>query len=64
MTTNILYAVRDRTTGKLVSDLTSKHKKYWEQYNACRAAIQNSFRYREERDRLEIVTFELVEVKK
>ena len=62
MITNILYAVRDKQTGKLISNLTSKHKKYWEQYNACREAIQNSFRYREERDRLEIVTFELVEV--
>ena len=64
MITNILYGVRDKMTGKLVSDLTSKHKKYWEQYNACRQAIQNSFRYREERNRLEIVAFELVEVKK
>lgn len=62
MITNILYAVRDKTTGKLISNLTSKHKKYWEQYNACRQTIQNSFRYREERDRLEIVAFELVEV--
>ena len=63
MITNILYAVRDKTTGKLISNLTSKHKKYWEQYTACRQAIQNSFRYREERENLEIVTFELVEVK-
>ena len=64
MITNILYAVRDKETGKLVSNLTSKHKKYWEQYSACREAMQNSFRYREDRDRLEIVTFKLVEVKK
>lgn len=64
MITNILYAVRDKTTGKLVSDLTSKHKKYWEQYNACRQAIQNSYRSRDNIDRYEIVTFELVEVKK
>lgn len=61
MITNILYAVRDKTTGKLVSDLTSKHKKYWEQYNACRQAIQNS--WHRNKDKLEIVTFELVEVK-
>ena len=61
MITNILYAVRDKTTGKLVSNLTSRKKKYWLQYNACKAAIQNSFRYREDRDRLEIVAFELVE---
>ena len=64
MITNILYAVRDKTTGKLVSDLTSKHKKYWEQYNACKATIQNSFYYKNRRSDLEIVTFELVEVKK
>ena len=64
MTTNILYAVRDKTTGKLVSDLTSKNKKYWLQYNACQSAIQNSFCYKNRRSDLEIVTFELVEVKR
>ncbi len=62
MITNILYAVRDTTTGKLVSNLTTKHKKYWEQYNACRQAIRNS--WHRNKDKLEIVTFELVEVKK
>lgn len=62
MLTNILYGVRDKQTGKLVSNLTSKHKKYYEQYNACRQAIQNSYRSRDNIDRYEIVTFELVEV--
>lgn len=62
MITNILYAVRDKTTGKLVSDLTSRHKKYWSQYKACKEAIRYS--YRSNKDNLEIVAFELVEVKK
>lgn len=62
MYTDTLYAVRNKQTGKLVSNLTSKHKKYWESRAACAQAIQNSFRHYDERSTLEIVQFKLIEV--
>lgn len=61
-----LYAVRDKSTGKLICDLTSRHKKYWEKRSSAIAAINNSYSYYKNfywEDRFEIVTFKLVEVK-
>lgn len=58
-----IYAVRNTKTGKLVSDLGSRHKKYWDRKSEVQAAVQNSFRYKYAMPgTLKIVTFELVEV--
>lgn len=62
-----LYAARDKSTGKLVSDLTSKHKKFWQRESDCRKAINeaNLKRLRwgfGRHGELELVIFELVEV--
>ena len=58
-----LYAARDTSTGKLVSDLTSPTKRFWQMKGACQEAIRRatSGRYRIY-DSLELVTFKLVEV--
>lgn len=63
MKTDYVYAAREITTGKLVSDITNPRKKYWQQENACRDAINKhncgrSFSYH---DKLELVKFRLVE---
>ena len=56
---NKLYAVRDKTTGKLVSNITNPRRKYWDRRNNAEAAIRKSYN----RNHLELVVFELVEVK-
>lgn len=38
-TTMKVYAVRDKNTGKFVSDLTSPRHKFWERENFCKQAI-------------------------
>lgn len=53
-----LYAVRDITTGKLVSNLTNPRRKYWDRRGNAVSAIQNHYG----RKNLELVTFKLVEV--
>lgn len=60
-----LYAARDKSTGKLVSDITNPRKKYWQRYGDAINAItkHNSRKYRKHGE-LELVTFELVEVKR
>ena len=70
---NYLYAVRDASTGKLVKDITNPGHKFWEKKGNCQKAIDE---YNARADRLipryfrttyegplELVTFELVEVK-
>lgn len=58
-----IYAVRNKTTGKLINNLTTKHKKYWDKYDACVKAVKNSYYYiPKAKDNFEIVTFKLVEV--
>lgn len=60
----ILYAARDTNTGKLVSDLTTKHKKFWEKEKAIKEVINKATNRRYPKyNSLELVTFELVEVK-
>ena len=58
----IIYAVRDVDTGKLVSNITSPRKKYWDQrvsaVNACAKAMSRKWETRT----LEVVAFKLVEV--
>ena len=63
-----VYAARDKNTGKLVSNLTSKHKKFWQRRNDCLKAINEANQQRlrwncYNRGELELVTFKLVEVK-
>ena len=58
-----IYAARDIETGKLASDLTNPKKKFWHRKSAAIEAINksNSSPYRH-RGKVELVTFELVEV--
>lgn len=59
-----LYAARDTSTGKLVSDITNPRKKFWQRKAAAREAIcyATSGRFKKYNS-LELVTFKLVEVK-
>lgn len=59
-----IYAARDPQTGKLVSDILSKHKKFWQRKADLQQAINSATngRYRKYNS-LELVTFQLVEVK-
>lgn len=69
-----LYAAREIETGKLVSDITNPKRKYWDRKSNAEKAIDSyNRRYankkleywdnRGEHSTLELVTFELVEVK-
>ena len=64
-----LYSARDTSTGKLVSDITNPGKRYWQRKEAAEEAIykyNNKLNYygRAKRyGKLELVTWELVEVK-
>ena len=40
-----VYAARDKNTGKFVSNITSRSKKFWERKNACMEAISKYNRY-------------------
>lgn len=59
MKNNKIYAVRNESTGKLVSDLTNPRKKYWDVRGHAENAIRKHIRYR---PTLKLVVFELVEV--
>lgn len=56
-----LYAVRNKDTGKLVTGLTKPSHKFWEFRAYCEDAIKHGKELG--LNNLEIVTFELVEVK-
>lgn len=56
-----LYAVRNKDTGKLVKGLTNPPHKFWEVRKYCEDAIKHGRKLG--LNNLEIVTFELVEVK-
>lgn len=69
-----LYGARDTTTGKLVSDITNPRRKYWDKRGNAQSAIDyyNSLYANKklnygcnkgEHGLIELVTFELVEVK-
>ena len=69
-----LYAARDTTTGKLVSDITNPKRKYWDKRGNAQSSIDYYNRCYANRDFpsswnkgkhgfLELVKFELVEVK-
>ena len=61
MNNTVVYAVRDKTTGKLVSDLTSHSRKFWNSQKYVNSAIQNCY-WRRAKDNLEVVAFKLVEI--
>ena len=61
-----VYGVRDKNTGKLVAGITNPSRKFWQRKKDCKNAIDNYNRgWRSNRTNydLELVTFELVEVK-
>ena len=60
-----VYVARDKNTGKFVSDLTSRHKKFWDRKNACMNAINeyNSSGYHFRNYDLELVELICVESK-
>ena len=69
-----LYGAREVATGKLVSDITNPKRKYWDKrgnaqsaidyYNRCYAGRDFPSSYNKGKHGLiELVTFELVEVK-
>jgi hypothetical protein len=56
-----IYAVRNTKTGKLVSNLGSRHKKYWDRKGDAIAAMKNNYKCISPGN-LKIVEFVLVEV--
>ena len=60
-----LYAARDKNTGKLVSKITKPGHKFWQRRWDCKSAIDryNCSSYKRGNYDLELVEFELVEVK-
>lgn len=67
-----LYAARDTSTGKLVSDITNPRRKYWDKKGNAESAINyynRNYAYKERTGNkgkhglIELVTFELVEIK-
>lgn len=71
---DFIYGARDIATGKLVSDITNPRRKYWDKkgnaqkaidyYNACYANRKlGATANKGEHGLIELVTFELVEVK-
>lgn len=62
---NRVYAVRDTETGELVKDLTNPQHRFWEVKGRAKRLVEqyNNLRVQRKRGRLELVTFELVEVK-
>lgn len=69
---DFIYGARDIDTGKLVSDITNPRRKYWDKKGNAEKAIDHYNRTRGlkgynrnkgDHGELELVTFELVEVK-
>lgn len=69
-----IYAARDTSTGKLVSDITNPKRKYWDKKGNALSAINYYNQYyankklspgcnKGEHGTIELVTFMLVEVK-
>lgn len=58
-----LYAARDKNTGKLVSGITNPSHKFWQRQSDCESAIRRYNNSRYKGYDLELVTYELVEVK-
>jgi len=70
-----LYAAREIATGKLVSDITNPKRKYWDKLGNAQSAVDYYNQYYADKEhpkyssnkgkhsKLEVVKFELVEVK-
>lgn len=63
----LIYAVRDKNTGKIVKDITNPGHKFWEVKGYCQKAIDNYnkgnyYSRRSLKYDLEMVTYKLVEV--
>ena len=63
----LIYAVRDKNTGKIVKDITNPGHKFWEVKGYCQKAIDNYnkgnyYSRRNPNYDLEMVTYKLVEV--
>ena len=64
-----IYGARDKNTGKLVSNITNPSRKFWQIKGSCEHAIDkynksgDYYKDRKGNYDLELVTFELVEVK-
>ena len=64
MNNNIIYAVRDKSTGKLVNDITKHRRKYWDKRGNAVNAINayNGRTVKPKHGTLELVAFKLLEV--
>ena len=62
MKNDIIYAVRDEDTGRLVSNITSPRKKYWDLRGSALTACAKALSRKWETRRLKVVAFKLVEV--
>ena len=60
----MLYAARDTSTGKLVSNITNPRRKYWDRKGNAMNAINNYNRrtVKYKHGEIKLVTFRLVEV--
>lgn len=61
-----LYAARDKNTGKLVSGITSPSHKFWQRKGDCENVIEKynkNKKWNRTNYDLELVTYELIEVK-
>lgn len=41
-----LYAVKDKNTGKFVSNITNPRRKFWEKEGFCKQAVANYYNYK------------------
>lgn len=55
-----IYCIRNEDTGRLVSNLTTRHKKYYDSIDHAQQAINNARWH--DKSKLKIITFELTEV--
>lgn len=62
MKNDIIYAVRDEDTGRLVSNITNPRKKYWDLRGSALTACAKALSRKWETRRLKVVAFKLVEV--
>lgn len=53
----VLYAIRNKDTGKLVSNCTRPRKKFWERKSHAGAALNKAYN----KERLELVQLQVVE---
>ena len=57
-----IYAIKDMRTGKLVYNLTRRHKKWYESERNAKLAISNKHLSDREKANLKVVAFKLEEV--